>query len=283
MTGPLRIINTGLQPARWNVAMTATLAELHAKLCIPDTVRFHRYSDCVLIGRTQAAERVADLAYCRRAGIEIARRVTGGGAVFMSPQILAWDVVIGRRSLGSFDEITHVVSVGIAAGLSLLGASAAFRAPNAIEIGGRKVSGSSGYADANTAVLQGTVIVSGDIPAMARALRIPASTLRNQVTSLVEACADPPPLDGIIAGVTRGLAEALARDAVMEPVRLQEIARCDTLLRAGTGAQEVVSESAIGAEHERQTIDCSSQYRSQKSRGTGRTALPRKRRRGDGL
>ena len=77
----LRIIDTGLKPARWNVAMTAALVELHSKGGAGDLVRFHRYPPCVLIGATQKAERVADLEHCRRSGIDLVRRITGGGAV----------------------------------------------------------------------------------------------------------------------------------------------------------------------------------------------------------
>ena len=90
MKQPLRILDTGLKDARWNIAMTAALAELHAEGRIQDTVRLHRYPPCVLLGRSQTMECAADLDHCRRAGVALARRVTGGGAVFMSPRMLAW-------------------------------------------------------------------------------------------------------------------------------------------------------------------------------------------------
>src|SRR5262245_26757291 len=111
MKHPLRIIETGLKPARWNVAMTAALTELHDGGRISDTVRFHRYPACVLLGCSQKAECAVDLPYCRREGIDIARRVTGGGAVFMSPQTLAWDVVVDRADCGgSIEAISGRIS-----------------------------------------------------------------------------------------------------------------------------------------------------------------------------
>src|SRR5262245_37187942 len=119
MKHPIRIIDTGLKPARWNVAMTAALADLHDKGRIGDTVRFHRYPACVLLGRSQKAGDAADLACCRREGIDVARRVTGGGAVFMSPHMLAWDVVVDRANCGgSLEAVTHRIGHGVAAGLS---------------------------------------------------------------------------------------------------------------------------------------------------------------------
>src|SRR5262245_4922802 len=113
MTHPIRIIDTGLMPARWNVAMTAALAELHEEAEIPATLRFHRYPRCVLLGRTQDVGRAADLVYCRSEGIDIARRVTGGGAVFMCPQVLAWDVVVDRVAWSAnLEAITRHIGQG---------------------------------------------------------------------------------------------------------------------------------------------------------------------------
>src|SRR5262245_48958296 len=188
MKHPIRVIDTGLKPGAWNVAMTAALAELHEKRCVPDTVRFHRYPPCVLLGCSQTADRVADLAYCRREGIGIARRVTGGGAVFMSPQTLAWDVVVDRADCGgSLEAISRRIGEGVAAGLSRLGVMARFRAPNDIEIAGRKVSGSSGYMSRRSAILQGTVLICDEIAIMARALRLSEASLRSSVTCLSDA------------------------------------------------------------------------------------------------
>src|SRR5262245_7776646 len=101
MKPPLRILDTGLNPARWNIAMTAALAAAHGQGTVSDTVRFHRYQRCVLLGCSQDAASAVDVAHCRRNGIDIARRVTGGGAVFMSPSMLAWDVAVDRKTFGA--------------------------------------------------------------------------------------------------------------------------------------------------------------------------------------
>src|SRR5215470_15411634 len=157
---PLRILDTGLAPARWNVAMTAALADLHASRRLGATVRLHRYPPCVLVGAGQDMQQAADLEHCRRAGVAVVRRVTGGGAVYLSPSVLAWDVVIDRAAGGGgLEAVTGKVCSGVATGLAQLGAKAGFRPPNDIEIGGRKVSGSAGYAVGHSAVLQGTILV----------------------------------------------------------------------------------------------------------------------------
>jgi lipoate---protein ligase len=245
---PLRILDTGLARARWNVAMTAALAELHAKDGCCDTVRFHRYPACVLIGRSQDIEHVADVEYCRQAGIAIARRVTGGGGVYMSPRMLAWDVLVDRAAWGGdLEAVTRGVCGGVAAGLSRLGVAASFRPPNDIEIDGRKVSGSSGYAAGRSAVLQGTVLVADDAPAMARALRLPEAGLRGRITCLEAEVGAAPALPTITESIMIGLAEALGRAPVLGRPRRDELALCEDLLREEIGTEAFVAGRTVPA------------------------------------
>jgi len=247
MTQTLRIIDTGLKPARWNVAMTAALAELHATALIADTLRFHRYPACVLIGQNQDAGLAADLAYCRREGIEIARRVTGGGAVFMTPEILAWDVVVDRGATRSLEDVTRQIGEGVAAGLSQLGVVARFRPPNDIEIDGRKVSGTSGYAYGRSVLLQGTVLVTDIVSAMARALRLPETMLRGKVASLTEVCAAWPSPMYLMDCMTSALTDKLDCAPLFASLQSEELALCENLLREEVGTDGFVLASTGGA------------------------------------
>jgi lipoate-protein ligase A len=207
-------------------------------------MRLHRYPPCVLLGASQDLASAADVAYCRGAGIEIARRITGGGAVYMSPGMLAWDALVDRRECGGdLAAVTERVCSGIAAGLSRLGLAARFRGPNDIVIDGRKVSGSSGYAAGRTAVLQGTVLIGDDVPVMARALRLPEAELRARVTCLEAERGAAPSLPAVVDGITMGLAEALGREPVPDRARSDELALCTDLLRE-TGTDAYVARRA---------------------------------------
>ena len=66
MTSTLRILDTGLAPARWNVAMTAALVRAALRWRGADTMRFHRYPACVLSATDSGLRQAVDLAYCRR-------------------------------------------------------------------------------------------------------------------------------------------------------------------------------------------------------------------------
>lgn len=247
MTSPIRILDTGLKPARWNVAMTAVLAARHADGTTPDTIRFHRYPECVLLGRTQRLADGMGSGGRRPRGVETVHRVTGGGAVYMTPRMPAWDVIIDRRALpGDLGRAARTICEGVAAGLSVLGCTARFRPANDVEIDGLKVSGSSGYAEGRTIALQGTILIEDDVPAMARALGMPKTALRDRVTCLAAVLGTAPSPARVQACVVQGLMAALHRTAVPQDPTPAETADVDALLRgdaraSGTagGADEV--------------------------------------------
>jgi lipoate-protein ligase A len=157
----LRLIDTGLGGARWNVAMTAALAELHAAGRIPDTLRVHRYPPSVLLGRSRPL-RAPVRAACARRGAEIARRVTGGGAVAMTPGVLAWDLVTARGSWPSLDAASAALGGALVAAHGRLGIATFFRAPGDLLAAGRKLAGTAGLFDGPTLLWQGMLLVDAN-------------------------------------------------------------------------------------------------------------------------
>ena len=198
----LRVIDTGLRAPRWNIAMTAALAELHGAGEISDTLRFQRFQPCVLIGRNQDIRREVRLDRCRQKGIALARRVTGGGAVYMDAGILSWEIVANRRRFGAdLAKAGEKICTAVAGGLAHLGVSARFCPPNAIEAEGRKISGASGYFEGATLVCEGTVLVDFDPRDMAEVIRLPdakgASTPTHRVTSIAAILGRAPAVDDV--------------------------------------------------------------------------------------
>ena len=217
MTVPLRILDTGLLPARRNLALTAALADLHQTGVIPDTLRFQHFHPSAIVGRHQSLAREVRLDRCREKGVETARRMTGGGAIYMGPGMLGWELIADRVHLPiRLDEITLKLCTGLARGLSGLGIAAAFRPRNDIEVDGRKVSGTGGYVDGRTLVFQGTVLIDFDVGDMVDVLAFPTmkldrkglASLEQRITSLRVLTGKAPVIADVCAAVTEGLAEA---------------------------------------------------------------------------
>lgn len=239
----LRIIDTGVKPARWNIAATAALLELHRIGATPDTIRFHRYPRAVLIGRSQKLEQEVDVERCRRDGVEIARRVTGGGAVYMSPGILAWDIVAGRARFGeSLDEVSLRIGSAVAAGLRRLGSPAKVGAQGAVEIEGRKVSGSSGGFDGPTVIMQGTMLIDFDYDEMMSLLKARPDTTKPvaPVASLADCLGRVPPIEDVHAAVLAEFNNIWDGATVTSDLRSDELALAEELLADEIGRDEFV-------------------------------------------
>lgn len=244
MTGRLRLIDTGVAPARWNVAATAALAERRAGAGEgADVLRFHRYEPCVLLGRGQRVDEAADLAACRRLGVALARRVTGGGAVFMAPSVLAFDLVL-RRPPVTGEELFAQVGTAVAAALATFGPDARCGASGAVLIGGRKACGLSGSFEGPVAALQMSILVDLDRTVLEAVLRLQGTGAA--VTSLAEEIGRPPHMDEVQAAVVRALAVMLRAKPVSGELDAAEARLAERLLGEEIGTDAFV----MGCERE---------------------------------
>jgi lipoate---protein ligase len=243
----LRVIDTGLRPPRWNIAMTAALAELHGAGEIPDTLRFQRFQPCVLVGRNQDIRREVRLDRCRQKGIAFARRLTGGGAVYMDAGILSWEIVAGRRRFGAdLAEAAEKICTAVADGLAHLGVPARFSPPNAIEARGRKISGASGYFEGATLVYEGTVLVDFDIRDMADVLYLPdakgsdAMLLARRVTSMAAILGRAPAINEVQCALAVSICDCLDFSFKNEVSSARELALAERLSAAEFGTDGFV-------------------------------------------
>jgi lipoate-protein ligase A len=229
-----RLLDTGSLSAAENMALDEVLLELKAEGKIPSTLRFLQFSPpCVLVGHHQSVEEEIRLDYCRSNGIEINRRLTGGGALYWGKKELGWEIYISKNHPSvpaRFDDLYRKMGESAAGGLRHLGVDAWFRPRNDIEVQGRKISGTGGTELSGAILFQGTVLVDFDIDVMLRALRIPTEKLREKeiesvkerVTSLRWELGLPPPLPEIKAALLRGFGESFGVTFDPQPLRPQE-------------------------------------------------------------
>ncbi len=234
MTAALRIIDTGLRSARWNVAATAALTDMHSAGRMADILRFHRYPKSVLVGRNEALDQAVRFEACRNDGVEVARRVTGGGSVYMAPGALAWDLVVSRRRVAlHIGDIAQTIGEAVAAGLAGLGVAARYRAENEIVVDERKLCGMSGYFDGETAAYQGTILIDTDLNDMARYLRLPFtsrdgwSNLSALLTTLSERLGRIAETGEVQSAIAMGLSRGLRCEPAHETMSVEELALAD--------------------------------------------------------
>jgi lipoate---protein ligase len=179
-----RVLDTGARSGAENMALDEALLELKSQEKIPHTLRFLQFNNpTVLVGHHQSVEEEVRLDYCKKKGIEINRRLTGGGAIYWGREELGWEIFISkndRRIPSGIEDLYRKMGEAAAIGLRNLGVRAQFRPKNDIEIRGRKISGTGGTELSGAILFQGTILVDFDVDEMLRALRIPTEKLQDK-------------------------------------------------------------------------------------------------------
>ncbi len=178
-----RVVYTGQRPHYENIALDQIMLELKAEGKIPNTIRFLQFKpECVLIGYHQAVEQEVREEYTSREGIEVGRRITGGGAIYFDETQIGWEIIADRRDLGdlSYEELTRKICTAAAKALQKLGVNAQFRPRNDIEVDGKKISGTGGVFEGNAFLYQGTVLVDFNVERMLKSLQIPVEKLTSK-------------------------------------------------------------------------------------------------------
>jgi lipoate-protein ligase A len=253
MPKTLRVIDSGVVEGRMNIALGQALIESHNAGGIPDTLRFLRFPPTALVGRHQALQQEIDTAYCRDNGIALVRRITGGGAIYLDPGQLGWELVIDRATIGgaTLTELARAICEAAAAGLRLLGVDAAYRPRNDVEVDGRKIGGTGGFFDGDTLFYQGTVLVDMNPEIMVSALRVPQAKLAKReldsatqrVVTLKQLLGDGcPGLDEIQQALVTGFCEAFDLAAVNAGFTPGETALARELFEEEIGRDDFVTE-----------------------------------------
>ncbi len=250
---PLRLIDSGVVEGRRNIAIGQAIIELHQQEVVPDTLRFLRFPPTALVGRHQALGQEINLDYCRENDIGVVRRITGGGAIYLDPGQLGWELAIKRSTLGiaSLSDVAREICQAAAKGISSLGVKASYRPRNDIEIGGRKISGTGGFFDGDTLFFQGTVLVDMNPQLMVSALRVPQAKLakreldsaEQRVVTLRELLgSEAPGLDQIQVALAAAFSRRFSMDLVHGKLSQPELELADELYREEIGSEEFVNE-----------------------------------------
>jgi lipoate-protein ligase A len=213
-----RLLDTGPKTAVRNIALDSALLMARSKNLTQDTLHFLQYRPAALVGYFQSVGQEIREDFCRRRGIEIQRRITGGGALYFDETHLGWEIIALKPDFGILsDEITRRICGGVVAGLARLGVKADFRPRNDIEVAGRKISGTGGVFEGDAMLFQGTLLIDLDVESMIKALRIPTEKLsdkglesaRERVTSLREEMGRLPSMDEVKEAIKAGFESTL--------------------------------------------------------------------------
>ncbi len=181
--GKLRLIGFRFGEPFRNMALDEAVARCVGAGESPPTLRLYGWTpSAVSVGYFQEVAEEVDLEFCRRRGVEVVRRLTGGGAVIHTSGELTYSFTAkeGDPSIPpDIQESYEVICTPIVEAVKSLGAEARFRPVNDIEVGGRKVSGSAQTRRFGAVLQHGTLLLDLD-PSYLATLRIRAEKLKDK-------------------------------------------------------------------------------------------------------
>jgi lipoate-protein ligase A len=183
-----------------NMAIDEAILNARVAGKVPNTLRFYRWlPSTVSIGKNQNPEAEVYLDACKQLGVDVIRRISGGGTVYHDYEgEVTYSVVARVSDLGSADvtSVYFKIYAAITDALRLLGIGADFsggdekNCPN-LTVKGKKISGSSQTISRGIVLQHGTILVGVDLPKMFQLLRfkdlscsLAADIAKRKITSI---------------------------------------------------------------------------------------------------
>ena len=222
LTSDWRLLEFSGNNAAMNMAIDEAILTTCSKKQSPNTIRLYRWNpSAVSVGFFQSVEAEVNLDACKAEGVDVVRRLTGGGAVFHdSLGEVTYSLIAGEDEPFIPKDIIRsyeVICGGIINGLQSLGLNASFHAVNDIIIGGKKISGNAQTRRLGIVLQHGTILVDADLEKMFNLLRVSDKKIRDKmivsaqqrVTTLKRELSKKPSLEDVAESLERGFEKAL--------------------------------------------------------------------------
>ncbi|HME56208.1 MAG TPA: hypothetical protein VKM55_28655 [Candidatus Lokiarchaeia archaeon] len=175
-----RLINDEAYPVQMGLAIDEVLFDEmdRPEYQGPNIIRFYQFSPpSIVVGFHQDIKEI-NLQYIRETGLELGRRITGGGAIIMGvPDVdsqLGISILVKNPSgfpvkLGSKYAL---LSLALVTGLKQLGLEVQYQPNSDITLIGKKITGQALLSTDNMTFLHSTITIDYDLETMLRVMKI---------------------------------------------------------------------------------------------------------------
>ncbi len=181
-------------------------------------------ANTIVIGKYQNAFEEVNQKVVDERGIRVARRLSGGGAVYHDLGNLNFTFIVDRQDVDGLNF--KIFTEPVIETLKGFGVKAEFTGRNDIVIDGRKISGNSQYVKKDRVMHHGCIMLDSDLEKVADALNVKAAkfvsrsskSVRSRVTTINENAPKPITMGEFKAA----LKERILGDGSIEPYELSE-------------------------------------------------------------
>ena len=192
---PWRLLRPETADAFTNMAIDEAIMKARIENRVPNTLRFYMWKpSAVSIGRFQKLANEIHVENCRKHGVDIVRRITGGGAVYHDSEgEITYSIITKTKDLGCKDldllSAYQKICSGLNEAVKILGAKADYhppdpkRCPN-LTISGKKISGNAQSSKKGVLLQHGTFLLDIDHEKMFTFLKVPWAKTLNDVLAV---------------------------------------------------------------------------------------------------
>lgn len=142
-----------------------------------------RNDNTIVVGKYQNTAEEINQSYVNSHGIRVARRLSGGGAVYHDTGNLNFTFIVDQKEFSDFNF--HLFVVPVIRALEKLGVHAEFNGRNDITIDGLKFSGNSQYMKNGRLLHHGCIMLDSNLTNVSDALCVKAAKFESKSTKSV--------------------------------------------------------------------------------------------------
>ena len=181
----IRVLETGCNPGMWNMALDETLVTNLVDHDNPILRPYGWQPPCVSIGYFQSMEEEVDVLKCSNMGVDVVRRITGGGAVLHEFELTY--TFITKNYPANILVSYQLICEPVVLCLNRLGYNAKYVPLNDIVVENKKVSGNAQTRKNNILLQHGTILLAVDVEKMFSMLKVPSEKIKDKMINDVKA------------------------------------------------------------------------------------------------
>ena len=189
-----RLLPLETNDAFMNMAIDEAILTARVANRVPNTLRLYRWQpSAVSIGKNQNPHNELYIDNCRKMGVDIVRRISGGGTVFHSAKDeVTYSVIAQTASIAkNIPAMYQRIYAAITDALRLVGIPADFNTGDArncpnLTVSGKKISGSAQTIRKGAVLQHGTLLLDVDLNQMFTLLRVPWAKSCKQVVAIAK-------------------------------------------------------------------------------------------------